>query len=142
MIGGKAFGDRACDRSDVELLGGIQPGQRRHHEIARGFGLGVGIDQAELAKLRMQPGHVLVQKPAQLQIGAAREIDVSVAQPPGEAGQAARLFQAERAAERPDAHDQPVPAHHRPQGARAPAFDVDGGGDAHDPACLIARSSS
>ena len=60
FVAGKAFGDGARDRADVELLGGIQPGQRRDHEIARGFGLGVGIDQAELAKLRMELGHALV----------------------------------------------------------------------------------
>ena len=50
MIGGKAFGNRARDGADVPLLDGIQPGQRRDHEIARGFGPGIGIDQVQLAE--------------------------------------------------------------------------------------------
>ena len=142
FVGGKAFGDRARDGSDVEPLDGIQPRQRRDHEIARRFGLGIGVDQAEPAESRVQLGQAFLDKAAELQVGAPREVDMAVAQSPGEIGQAARLIQAEGAAERPDAHDQPVAALHRPQGARAPAFHLDGCGRAHDPAFIIARSSS
>ena len=138
----RAVGNGPRDGAHVERLGGIEARQGRDHEIARRLGLGIGIDQAELAELGVQLGQVLVQKAAQLQVGAPREIDMAVAQPPGEVGQAARLLEAEGAAERPDAHDQPVAAQHRAQGARAPAFHLGGGGRVHDPAFRIARSSS
>ena len=132
---------RAMGRTSSDSAGS-RPGQRRDHEIARRLGLGIGIEQAEPAERGVQLGQVLVQKAAQLQVGAPRQIDMAVAQPPGEVGQSARLIETEGAAERPDAHDQPVAALHRPQGARAPAFHLGGGGRVHDPAFMIARSSS
>src|SRR5205085_7324484 len=53
-----------------------------------------------------------------------------------------RLLEREGAAPRTHPHDQTVAARHRPQPAGAPALDLEGCGDVHAPAFLIARSSS
>ena len=82
---------RAMGRTSSDSAGS-RPASGRDHEIARCLGLRIGIQQAELAELGVQLGQVLVQKAAQLQVGAPREVDVAVAQPPGEVGQAARLL--------------------------------------------------
>ena len=39
--------DRKRDGPDIEGLGGIETGQRRHHDVAHRLGLGIGIEQAE-----------------------------------------------------------------------------------------------
>ena len=77
-----------------------------------------------------------------LEIGAPRQVDMTVAEARGDIGKACSLGQRECTAPRLDAHQQTVAAFHRTQRTGAPALHFEGGYGVHDPARWIARSSS
>ena len=132
--------DRKRDGPDIERLGGIETGQRRHHDVAHRLGLGIGIEQAERRQFGPQLGQAILGQAAKLQVGATRQVDVAVAQALGEIGQYRGRLEAEGAAARAHAHDQAVAAWHRPDDAGAPALHV--GHGVHRPASVIRRLSS
>ena len=106
----------------AHVVARVQNGATRTLRCVSAFQL--GIDQTELIEPFDQRLMALFAHAADLQIGAAGQVDQAVAVTPRKLGNAGRLRGRQPSTARADAHHQPVARQHRPQRRRTPALDL------------------
>jgi hypothetical protein len=111
--------------------------ERRHQNVAPAFDIGIGIEQPQQCKSIEQSAMALFTDAPDLEVGAARHVDETVAVAFCEFGKPGNLRHVEPSAERAHAHHEPIARLHRPQRAGTPALDRHRAHDASRSAAAI-----